>query len=43
MGIMSRSCDVYFGQARQKKLNRNRMDSSGGRLSEIKTTKAEFK
>jgi hypothetical protein len=40
MGIISRSCDVYFGQAKPKKLNRSRVDSSGGWLSKIKTTRA---
>jgi hypothetical protein len=43
MGIISRSCDVYFGQARLRKLSRNILDNNGGWLSEIKITMAEFK
>jgi hypothetical protein len=43
MGIVSRSCDVYFGQVGQRRLSRNKVDSSGGWLGEIRTIEVEFK
>jgi hypothetical protein len=43
MGIISRSCDVDFGQVGSRKLGGNRMDSSGGWLGEIRTIEAKFK
>ncbi len=43
MGIVNKSCDVYFGQVKLRRLSRNRVDSSGGWLNKIKTTKVEFK
>jgi hypothetical protein len=40
---MSKCCDVYFGLARQKRFNRNKVDGSGCWLGEATITEVEFK
>ncbi len=43
MGIMSKCCDVYFGQAKPRRFNRNKVNNSKGWLGEVRIIEAEFK
>jgi hypothetical protein len=40
---MSRCYDVYFGQVKQKRFRRNKVNNNGGWLGESKIVEVEFK
>jgi hypothetical protein len=43
MGVVNRCCDVYFGKARSRRFNRNKVNNSKGWLCEVRIIEAKFK